>query len=481
MESRDITNPFVLLEEILRILPPDSLRILNTNGSKSLKEFLNSPLSLDLFRERFKRTGSTLEVILLGSDSKQVKELITEDCPVNNSYDFCLRHASEQGSAELANLFVTEGATDISGALAKAAEVGSYELIEMLQDKATRSMFGMVAGHAALKGHKELTKSLYLSGEQTQENLNSILAMAVEGGHVDIILWALNEGADQETVPSGLIGKNFKNVLPHIGSKQKDTPDDEKMYLYGVASFGDADDIDYVLEEYPNVSKVRSTLLLAFTGALENGNTIGATILENKLSFPEKDDALYRDLLLSATRGNQKEYVSKYLRKADRIIPALLVAVSNKNFDIVNLIEKSKKELVVKTAPLYAAYSGSSEMIQHFVKKSPNLRELTLMAYGASAGGNWDFLNLYLTALKDSVNEEEYIELLKQVVAESIRHSQLSLFNNLYNNLKNEFDPIVLHDILSEAKELKSKLVYLPIGTIHPSIVDRLDKILDTR
>lgn len=471
------------LREIVWILPLESLQGLYAQGSTELRKFLQSEMVTSLLESRFgnaslfvapARASNLIQPDMeVGQTSPTTK--VNERCPLENSFDVCLRVASEEGSVNLGQTFIEGGATDISGALARAAEAGSYDMIHLLEKKATPDMFSMAAAHAALKGHLQLTKDLYAAGHATQAELDSILAMAVEGGHLAVIDWALENGANKNRLPRGLIGKNIEHVLRHLGAMSCSPAD----YLYGAASFGQEADLNFVLTTYPKLKNEPKTILRAFLGALENNNQTGLDYLSSTVDSIGESEELASHMLLSSARGNNLSYANTYARKAKKVIPALLVATARGNLEIVQAIKNAKPGLVIKSGPLYAAYSGSKLMVEYFADDEPSVEQLTLLAYGAAAGGNWDFLQLYLLSLEQLINQEDYEHVLQQVFAEAVQHSQLSLLNNLYAKLKDTHQHQHLRIMLEQAPQIKSKAIHLAPGDVHASIYARLDEILN--
>lgn len=452
-----------LLTELLALVPVQQLQEVETSSSYTLRNFLRSW-----------RTGAPKEV-----------HHVDESCTLDHTADFCLRQATKQGSERLTGYFLEKNAKDISGALIQAAEEGSFEIIAMLQDLATKQMFCLAAAHAALKGFFDLTKQLFQSGDGDDKDLNSILFMAITGGHVDIIQWTIQNGADTAKIPDGLIGRNIRVVSEMLESKEKVSSTKAGLYLFGVASFGDEQDIAYVLESFPYLKSDQEAIALAYNGALSNSNAIGIRILEPMLVIAKKGSSLfYQKLCTSAALGNNLHYVRKYLSKARSIRPALYVAVANGNADIVDAIYANRENIgVPQEIFMYAAYSGSSEMLQKADKEMSKLKSFSSqteqVAYGAAAGGNWEYLesSLIVLRLNENINE-----VLTQIFTEIIHHSQLSILELLYSMEKDlavENDNIdVLRDILESSISGKSLLLHLRKQTIHPAVLRRLDEIL---
>jgi hypothetical protein len=249
------------------------------------------------------------------------------------------------------------------------------------------------------------------------------------------------------------------------------------MLLFGAASFGTADDINYVLETYPEVKDFSSSIIQAFLGALENNNPVGAEMMEDLIVISEEEtETFYNQALASAARGDNQAYVDRYMEAANKPIPALLAAVANGNLDMVKSLQENKIIHHVPDLPLYAAYSGSSDMISHFIT-TPSVKETKQLAYGAAAGGNWNYLEMYLEAL-DDLRKSEKNALLTQILTELISHSQLSLFELMYSNLKDRERHEELRNMILDAFVGQSLLTELKRSTIHPAMTRRVTHIL---
>lgn len=468
-----------VVREIIWILPLESLHLLEKEGSEQLKVFLASAPVQELLQSRFGK-----ETLAVAPSAKKVDA----SCPLTNSFDVCLRSASQEGSLSLSSLFMEGGATDISGALTKAAEAGSYELIELLQEQATPDMFSMAAAHAAWKGHLDLTISLYNSGGREESILPSIFLMALEGGQVEVMNWVKQQAPHLNVAYKSLIGRNIEKVLVFLGLKEGCSVQDEYDYLYGACSFGEAPDIDYVLQTFPRVLQSPTALARAFAGALANNNRAGYTKLEAHLTphsftwFTGTRNSAQRELhdqfLLSAVTGGNMDYVKKYLTPQSDLHTALCIAVAKGHLDMVHMLKKHLTSQPASNIVAYAAYSGSLPMIEEFTGKEASVEEKVDMAYGAAAGGNWDFLHVYLLALRSQLHAKAYLRVLSQVVAEAIHHSQLSLLNNLYNHLKDELNDLPLLHVFEDALEAQTTLVRLAPQPVHLAMQTRLHEIL---
>jgi hypothetical protein len=332
---------------------------------------------------------------------------------------------------------------------------------------------------------------LYRSGlEEYEENnvddLNTILFMAVEGGHVEIIGWSLSQGAELEKIPQGLIGKNIAQVLDFVGTKEEMSLDLAALYLFGAASFGQEMDLDYVFELYGDSNVPDKVIFDAYTGALQNNNPAGIEYLERMLNI-SKDKAAHTLLATSAARGNNLVHLKKYLVDAGKVVPSLYLAIAHGNMEMIKFIKSKKKFSQLKQAWLYAGYSGSSEILELVAswKECGTSPEYT--AYGAIAAGNWDYLETNLTALElDGLSRAKKIKLYSQLFAEAVNHSQLSMVETLLEREmsliqegdENAFNLDDLRTILEQAQSLPSLLKELNKSMIYHRVLRRLGQVL---
>lgn len=448
-----------VLRYFLESLDSFTLKDLYLRAPYPVREVLDSEETLALLSSK---TGRKEDSFLKFMTFKKERALTSKNCSARNATDVCMRKASEENQGGLVELFMTEGATDVFGALVKAAENGADDAIMALSPHCTVKMFDIAAAHAAYGGHRELMIELYSSGTESQATRNSILQMAIRGGQYECAKYILGKKAKLTEFELNLLGKNLEQmVLLFRGITLRLNP-------CSIASFGGPEDYHFALKYDPALFDVDPFQILVC--ALENGNEYFSSLFAKKVTVDANEGGVsYQRLYQAACVGGIERFILKYAKRADRLLSGMYVVIASGKVELLQKLLAIKK-LSIEKAPIYAGYSGSSDMVS-FVVKEESIEKTRMLATGAAAGGNFDQLKNYIIALGDAAEYTRYF-------AEALRFSRYNLFEELYSYCKDLFPAQEVRNHLEKALKTKSLLTALPRGETHPMLLERVDEIL---
>lgn len=444
-----------VLTYFVESLDEQILKDLYVKAPAAVRAILDADEMLTILALRTNRKESSFLDFL---SPKKVKGTTSKSCTLENSSDVCVRRASAENEADLVQLFIEEGATDVFGALVNAAENGADEAVNALAPFCSVKMFDSAAAHAALGGHRDLMIELYSSGMQSQITKNSILQMAIRGGQYECAEYIMQRRAVITAFEMNLLGKNLKQMVRLFRNFRL------QLNPCSIASFGGPEDYQFALKRDPTLFDADPFLYLIC--ALENNNEYFISILTPMIG----ESADYQRLYQAACVGGNDRMILKYARKASKLLEGMYTVVAAGKLDLLKKLLAIKK-LSMKNAPVYAGYSGSSAMVSFVVTKEADIALTRLLAIGAAAGGNYDQLRNYALALEDYAEYTRYF-------AEALAFSRYNLFERLYSDCKDQFPAEKVRYFIENALETPSVLKALPQGPTHPMLLERVREIL---
>lgn len=442
------------LAHLINVLDEDTLKRIYIQAPPRVRNTLDSNEVMAVLSERMQKKGKSFLDFFA---KKKSSSFVSDECTGSYSADVCVRMASEHNEGNLVELFLAEGATDVLGSLVTAAENGSEETIRVLSAHSTEKMFDIAASHAAYGGHYNLMIELYASGTQSETSKRSILQMAIRAGQRECADYILKRKMEVTDFEVNLLGKNLKSMRSVFKGI------DVKLNPCSIASFGTAADFRYIMKREPDLFAGDQFELLIC--ALENNNETFISLFQDYVT----KDSDHQRLYYAAAVGGNEMMMLRFASNAARILPGIYLAIANRNLQLVKKL-LAVKNVKMPDAAMYAGYSGSDEIVSHFVGEA-TIEAVKQLAIGAAAGGNYDLLKKYYLSLGEYANWQQYF-------VEAMHFSRYNLLERLYSDCKDILPEKEVKLYLERAHTLRSKLTAFPSSTIHPMMTDRVNEIL---